>query len=70
MNVLICIGGVHVRFSQQEYRVKESDRYVVIKAIVSGYRRFSIQVVAKSFVPTKFNLPAGQLIDVLSGVEC
>ena len=48
-------------FSHEEYRVKESDGHVVIKVIVSGYRKFPIQVVARSFVPTKFNLPAGQL---------
>jgi len=48
-----------VRFSEKEYRVKESDGYVVIKAIVSGHRSFSLLVTAKSFVPTRFNLPAG-----------
>ena len=42
--------------------MKESDGHVVIKAVVSGHRRFSLQVVARSFVPTRFNLPAGQLI--------
>ena len=50
-----------MRFSHDEYRVKESDGHVVIKAIVSGQRNFPIQVVAKAFVPTKFNLPAGQM---------
>ena len=55
-----CIG-IRVRFSHKEYRVKESDGYVVIKVIVSGHRSFPLQVVAISFVPTKFNLPAGQL---------
>lgn len=48
-------------FSHEEYRVKESDGFVLIKAVVSGYRKFSIKVVAKSFVPTKFNIPAGWL---------
>lgn len=48
-------------FSHEKYWAKESDGHVVIKAIVSGYRKFSIQVIAKAFVPTKFNLPAGQL---------
>ena len=48
-------------FSHKEYRVKESDGHVVIKAVVSGHRRFVLQVVAISFVPTKFNLPAGRL---------
>ena len=50
-----------MRFSQEEYRVKESDGHVVIKVIVSGHRSFPLQVVAISFVPTKFNLPAGKL---------
>ena len=50
-----------MRFSHEEYRVKESDGHVEIKVIVSGHRNFPIQVVAKSFVPTKFNLPAGQI---------
>ena len=50
-----------MRFSHEEYRVKESDGHVVIKVIVSGHRNFPLQVVAISFVPTKFNLPAGQL---------
>ena len=48
-----------MRFSHEEYRVKESDGHVVIKVIVSGYRNFPLQVVAKSFVPTKFTIPAG-----------
>ena len=53
--------GIYVRFSQEEYRVKEStaDGYAIIKATISGHRRFPLQVVARSFVPTKFNLPAG-----------
>ena len=46
-------------FSHEEYRVKESDGHVLIKVIISGYRKFPIQVVASSFVPTKFSLPAG-----------
>ena len=50
-----------MRFSHDEYRVKETDGHVVIKVIVSGHRNFPIQVVAKAFVPTKFNLPAGQM---------
>ena len=61
MSMLICIG-IYVKFSHDEYRVKESDGFVVIKAIVSGYRRFPLQVVARSFVPTRLNLPAGQLM--------
>ena len=58
--VLDCVG-VYVRFSHEEYRVKESDGHVVIKVFVSGHRSFPVQVVAISFVPTKFNLPAGQM---------
>ena len=49
-----------MRFSHEEYTVKETDGYAVIKAIVSGYRIFSLTVVARSFVPTKFSLPAGK----------
>ena len=48
-----------MRFSHEEYRVKESDGHAEIKVIVSGHRSFPIQVTAISFVPTKFNLPAG-----------
>ena len=48
-----------MRFGHKEYRVKESDGHAEIKVIVDGRRNFPIQVVAKSFVPTKFNLPAG-----------
>ena len=50
-----------MRFIHEEYRVKESDGHVVIKVFVSGHRSFPVQVVAISFVPTKFNLPAGQI---------
>ena len=57
---VVCLG-VYVRFSHEEYRVSESDGFVLIKVILSGYRKFPVQVVARSFVPTKFNLPAGQL---------
>ena len=53
-------------FSHKEYRVKESDGHVVIKAVVRGYRRFPLRVVAISFVPTRFSLPAGQLNKILS----
>ena len=53
--------GIRVSFSHAEYRVRESDGHVIIKAIVSGYRKFPIQLVARSFVPTKYKLPAGQL---------
>ena len=58
--VLDCVG-IYVRFTHEEYRVKESDGYVVIKVIVSGHRSFPLQVSAISFVPTRFSLPAGQM---------
>ena len=64
-----CVG-IHVRFSHEEYRVKESDGHVVIKVIVSGHRNFPLQVVAISFVPTKFNLPAGQLNKINNDYVC
>jgi len=57
--MLCAIIEVYVSFSHEEYRVKESNGYVLIKAIVHGYRKFPIKVVARSFVPTRFNLPAG-----------
>jgi len=47
------------------YRVKESDGFAVIKLLVSGYRRSSLQVEAKAFVQTKFNLPAGDIHEVV-----
>ena len=53
-------------FSHEEYRVAESDGYVLIKVILTGYRKFPIQVVARSFVPTKFNLPAGRF-NIITG---
>ena len=40
-------------------RESTADGYAIIKATVSGHRKFPLQVVARSFVPTKFNLPAG-----------
>ena len=58
-SVCYIIVGVRVSFSHAEYRVKESDGHVIIKVIVSGYRKFPIQLVARSFIPTKYNLPAG-----------
>jgi len=48
-----------VRLSQKVYRVKESNGFAVIKLLVSGYRRSSIQVGVRAFEPTKFDLPAG-----------
>ena len=47
------------------YRVKESDGFAVIKLLVSGYRRSSLQVGAKAFVQTKFDLPAGYMHEVV-----
>ncbi|XP_065902578.1 uncharacterized protein [Dysidea avara] len=52
-------GVVKVRLSQKVYRVKESDGFAVIKLLVSGHRRSSIQIGARTFIPTKFDLPAG-----------
>jgi len=64
MFLLCATIGVYVSFSYKQFKVKEFDGYVAIdQDNCLWYRKFPIQIVAKSFVPTRFNIRTSRLVE-------